>query len=176
MSFYKEHDMKDMTVRKRGRVFLRGGDAGRRFKAALAAAGLVFAFGVSGCGVLGGADDVENQALPDIPPTEIGLFSGERSETDSALDLIRAATGEASLSLLLVGNPGTGEDIQFGESGKDFGAEGLVRHSGAVADTSPAAVILDGGGRVVQLTGEPSLIDAGNNVYAPLITVGRALP
>ncbi|MDR0638175.1 MAG: hypothetical protein LBG27_04610 [Spirochaetaceae bacterium] len=152
--------MKDITVRKRDRVFLRGGFSIGGF--VFCAAVCVSTLGVSGCRMA--IDEaVNSEGVPEDPPTEIAWFSGDASaEADSAIDLIRAAVGEQdTLSLLLVGGI-TVEAVSLDGSvpGKDFGEEGLVLNSG----NSPADVILNGGGRTISLTG------AANG--KPVITVG----
>jgi hypothetical protein len=82
--------------------------------------------------------------VPEGPPIEIGLFSGDFSVVeDSAIDLIRARKTETSLSLLLAPEQGP-ELARLDAIDKDIGAEGLVlQHNGAVDDTSSANVIIN---------------------------------
>ncbi|MDR0663534.1 MAG: hypothetical protein LBF80_05600 [Spirochaetaceae bacterium] len=93
-------------------------------------------------------------------PAIVALFSGNSSVAmDSAIDLIKAAVvGQSALFIQLkLGN----EQVTFGAN--DLGTEGLTLNN----ENSPAEVIIDGGGRVIDLTGSPS----GN----PLITVGEGI-
>jgi hypothetical protein len=97
-----------------------------------------------------------------LPP-----FSDVDTTTDtSAIDLIRKAKidNKASVSIQLDNNWGpVTETVSFQDAGKDFGVDGLVLNSG----NSPAAVVINGNGRTVDLTG------AANG--EPLITVGAGV-
>ncbi|MDR0683720.1 MAG: hypothetical protein LBF83_01120, partial [Spirochaetaceae bacterium] len=90
-------------------------------------------------------------------------FSGSSTAAgDSVIDLIKAAAGEASLTLTLAA--ANEEDVQLIVD-KDLGTTGLIlKHEEQETDTSPASVTIDGGGRVVDLTGSAT--------GSPLITVG----
>jgi hypothetical protein len=91
-----------------------------------------------------------------------GPFSGSSAPTtgdmDSAIDVIKAAKDQTALSLVLTTGWKT-EAVDL-NAGDIFG--GLVLTKGV---TSPANVVIDGGGRVIDLTGP----DIDN--YFPLITV-----
>ncbi|MDR0638173.1 MAG: hypothetical protein LBG27_04600 [Spirochaetaceae bacterium] len=150
--------MKGLIVTRRN--IPHGGALGFGFAAC--AAICVFALGISGCFTAADDSEVDSSGAPGPSPTELPFSGTDPSEeADSAIDLIKAAAGEDTLALLLTSQQ---EDVSL-TAGTDLGATGLVlRHSGDPGtDTSPAAVILDGNGRTVQLSG------AANG--APLITV-----
>jgi hypothetical protein len=95
-----------------------------------------------------------------------GYFSGSKTvKMDSAIDAIRAAqeAGISSLSLKLVPEPELAVDL--GVTWRDIGG-GLVLNSG----NSPAAVLLDGGGKTISLTGGTtgSVITVGSGVTLTL--------
>ncbi|MDR0639290.1 MAG: hypothetical protein LBG27_10410 [Spirochaetaceae bacterium] len=115
----------------------RGGAAG--FGCGAAAAVLILALGVSGCGAFSVGGDVKSEDEPEPQGLVIGLFSGEvETPGDSAIDLIRAAAAGTSLSLQLTS--GT-EPVSFQDSEKDFGADGLVlRHSGMLCAILPKSI------------------------------------
>ncbi|MDR2247128.1 MAG: hypothetical protein LBE17_10765, partial [Treponema sp.] len=101
--------------------------------------------------------------FPETPihfPDGIAFSNGTAAAEESIIDKIRAAKGQGSLNFV-VNNTGT-ESIKFNAS-TDFGATGLV----LTTSNSPAVVIFDGGGRVIDLTGSPS--------GSPLITVGSGV-
>jgi hypothetical protein len=88
-------------------------------------------------------------------------FSGESGvDDDSAIDMIRAAE-PGSQEVLEIQLTFGREEVDFGQAGRDLLEEGLVLNS----TNSPARIILDGGGRVIDLKGAPA------HVPAPLITV-----
>ena len=88
------------------------------------------------------------------------LFSGDASASmDSAIDSIRANAGQTSLNLELP----EGDEAVTLSAATDLGTTGLVLDT----STSPANLVIDGGGRVIDLTGSAS----GN----PLITVGSGV-
>ena len=93
-------------------------------------------------------------------------FSGSSTAAgDSVIDLIKAAAGEASLTLTLAA--ANEEDVQLIVD-KDLGTTGLIlKHEGQETDTSPANLTIDGGSRVVDLTGTAT--------GSPLITVGQGV-
>jgi hypothetical protein len=86
------------------------------------------------------------------------VFSNADGEGGSAIDLIRAAQPGSGTVLSIALASGT-ESVRFGADGQDLPAGGLVLDN----TNSPTSVIINGGGRVIDLTGT-------NN--AALITVG----
>jgi hypothetical protein len=96
------------------------------------------------------------QGTISFPATHIhssfsGPFSGSSDEEeDSVIDLIRAAK-DAGLGSLYLHLPTwkLTEEVSLGAEGQDIPGEGLVLNT----TNSPAEVIIDGGGRTIQLTG-----------------------
>jgi hypothetical protein len=87
-------------------------------------------------------------------------FAGNfANKVDSVIDVLSNEKGESRITLNLAKKTDP-EVVEFG-SEYDFGEEGLVLEKGV---TSPAKVTINGGGRVIDLTGTPS--------GTPLITVG----
>jgi hypothetical protein len=130
--------------------------------------------------------------LSDVP------FSGSRTAADSVIDLIRANVGRSSMTVILKGLFGPTEMVRF-DAATDFGTKGLVlsavEYGYAIFDgeyrryttntkeyandwvltpelaNSPANLVIDGGGRTVDLTGSwPT-----NEHPSPLITVGSGV-
>jgi hypothetical protein len=96
-------------------------------------------------------------------------FSGSPNAIDSAIDLIRFAGGQRSLSLTLISGVET-EKVQLINT-TDLGADGLIliynpdSLMNPKTTDSPAELVIDGGGKTVDLTESAT----GNH---PLITVG----
>jgi hypothetical protein len=133
------------------------------FMFAVFAAVSVFAF--TGCDVIqdlfgGGEDTVLVKEDPGSGFQLVSAFSNGVDQDGSALDVIRAAgeRGDAEVKIRL--EPGD-EKVQFGQG--DF-ADGVKFKS----ENSPATIIIDGGDRTVDLTGNPI-----SNGY--FITVGSGV-
>ena len=93
-------------------------------------------------------------------PGRFRPFSGGTGKDDSVIDLIRAVAGQTSLSLSLASMPV--EMARF-DAATDLGAGWLALDR----TNSPAELIIDGGGRVIDLTGSAKDV--------PLITVGSGV-
>jgi hypothetical protein len=102
------------------------------------------------------------------------VFSNGAGETtESAIDMIRARAGEAK-HLIITMESGS-EPVSF-NAATDLGTTGLVlkydpENPGNTGNnTSPASVVIEGGGRTVDLTGtaDGSLITVGNGVTLTL--------
>jgi hypothetical protein len=142
---------------------------------------MVFALGFTGCGgikdILGLSDD-DSKPMPGegIPQPYAGSFTGpftnEETVAGSVIDVIRAkgsivrngVTYDAATDTLsfLLSAAGWADAVKLAE-GTDLGTGGLVLNTG----NSPAGVVIDGGGRVIDLT-----VPA---IGSPLITVGQGV-
>jgi hypothetical protein len=106
-----------------------------------------------------------NTSTVDLP------FSGLASGKNSVIDVIKEAKDETT-PLQLTLQERTLEYVQIGSTW-DVSERGLVLTKGV---TSPAEVTIDGGERIIALTGENEPInDNGTWVYVPLITVGNGV-
>jgi hypothetical protein len=95
-----------------------------------------------------------------------GVFSnGNGTEGGSAIDLIKSAYREGLSSVAIQLVPGL-EKVSFGAD-YDTGSGLVLRHTMDSDNNSPASVTIDGGGRTIDLIGNPT----GN----PLITVGAGV-
>jgi hypothetical protein len=153
----------------------------RRFCITQAAQTLAFVLVVAGAGalvfagcefmdMLSGNDEPE--AEPPAPSPAIFLaFSGDtRDKWDSAIDLIRAGAGQTAPLSLNLGQGGT--------EAADLAAGDITGGLALDRSTSPAAVVIDGGGRVIDQTGTNGTLDRYGRVTVaghPLITVGSGV-
>jgi hypothetical protein len=97
----------------------------------------------------------DNKDIP-APP----VFSNGTDESGSAIDAIRAAQGQPSVYIALTSEP---ETVNL-SSAQDIGASGLQ----LTTDNSPAAVVIDGGGRVISLGNSGTVITVGSGVTLTL--------
>jgi hypothetical protein len=114
---------------------------------------------------------------PDNVVVDLDLpFSGVKEQKDSVIDVIREAKAQGKASLTLTLKARVPEQVQFGAH-LDLGSKGLVLNS----SNSPAELTIDGGGRIIELTGYPyenPLITVENGVTLTLnnITITGRMP
>jgi hypothetical protein len=115
--------------------------------------------GLSGC-----PDTSDNSASPTSPSYNSSSFSNAADEEKGAIDLITANADEESLFISL--SPGE-EEVKLGEG--DIPTGGLT----LTTANSPANVVIDGGGRTVDLIGSTkgSLITVGSGVTLTLLNI-----
>jgi hypothetical protein len=114
-------------------------------------------------------DTIQGNVIFDATDSDVlSQFSGKNTEEESeecAISKIREAKGQERVSLQLVADT---ETVSF-DADTHLGLEGLILIYGIDNEYgSPAEVTIDGGGKIVDLTGS-------NGADKPLITVGQGV-